>query len=293
MATLAETIREHTRKHLLENNGLLYAQCVRAVGWIGGTVPELTEEQGIVELPTSDASNGGIVCGAALVGRMPIYVVRYQGFMWYNAVSILNYAAKSMEMWDQPCPVFVRAIGMDGGIGPVASNMNHSIMAHMPGIDVYAPMTSREWTYVWESFLANPRPIYCSEHRISFNKTGDLYGFERCGAQEDINLIYIGPSRFEDEEVGKQLNKLGIIYNSDHIFDLSRPEDQLTRLLKRNGPVLVIDDDYIKCGIAEHIAAIYDGYSLGLQTKTAGFAKHTDNLYPKADDIVAKVLEII
>ena len=69
MSTVAETIKEITRKHLLENNGLLYGQCVTAVGWIGGTVPELTEDQGIVELPTSDSSNPGVVCGAGLSVR--------------------------------------------------------------------------------------------------------------------------------------------------------------------------------------------------------------------------------
>ena len=39
-ATLAETIREISRKHLEENNGLLLGQCVSAVGWINGTVPD-------------------------------------------------------------------------------------------------------------------------------------------------------------------------------------------------------------------------------------------------------------
>ena len=46
---VAETIKKNTRKHL-ENGGLFYGQCVSAVGWIGGTVPEMTEEEGIIEL---------------------------------------------------------------------------------------------------------------------------------------------------------------------------------------------------------------------------------------------------
>jgi aminomethyltransferase len=45
--TVAETIRETTRRHLTENKGLLFGQCVTAVGWIGGTVPEMTEKEGI------------------------------------------------------------------------------------------------------------------------------------------------------------------------------------------------------------------------------------------------------
>ncbi len=74
--TVANVIRETTRAHLTQNNGLLFGQCVTAVGWIGGTVPEMSEEEGIVELSLADVANAGIVVGAALVGRRPIYTVR-------------------------------------------------------------------------------------------------------------------------------------------------------------------------------------------------------------------------
>jgi len=106
--TVAETIKSITRKHLEEDNGLLFGQCVTAVGWIGGTVPEMTEDEGIVELSMADVSGAGIVVGVAVVGRKPIYVIRYQGFMWYNSAPLLNYAAKSKDMWNVPCPIFCK-----------------------------------------------------------------------------------------------------------------------------------------------------------------------------------------
>ena len=54
--TVAETIKSITRKHLEVGNGLLFGQCVTAVGWIGGTVPEMTEVDGVVELSMADVS---------------------------------------------------------------------------------------------------------------------------------------------------------------------------------------------------------------------------------------------
>ena len=39
---------------------------------------------------------------------------------------IVNYAAKSKELFDTPCPVFVRGIGMERAIGPVAGSSHHS-----------------------------------------------------------------------------------------------------------------------------------------------------------------------
>ena len=100
--TVRETIKSTIFDHLKKNNGLVFGQCLTAVGWVGGTIPELTEKDGLVELNMADVSNGGIVTGAGLSNRRPIYVIRYQGFNWFNASIILNYACKSKEIWEVP-----------------------------------------------------------------------------------------------------------------------------------------------------------------------------------------------
>jgi len=123
--SLRSTIKEITKNHLAKGN-LLFGQCLTAVGWVNGTVPELTEEEGLVELSMADVMAGGVVVGAALMGKRPIYVVRYQGFQWFNAPIIINYAGKAKEMWNTPCPIFIRSIAMEGGIGPVASSSVNS-----------------------------------------------------------------------------------------------------------------------------------------------------------------------
>ena len=115
-ATVRDTIKEITRKHLTEGKGKCYGQCLTAVGWVGGTLPELYEEDGMVELSMADVAGGSIVTGVALSGERAIYVVRYQGFQWYNAASVVNYVAKSKELWGRPCPILVRSIAMEGGI---------------------------------------------------------------------------------------------------------------------------------------------------------------------------------
>jgi pyruvate/2-oxoglutarate/acetoin dehydrogenase E1 component len=146
-ATVRDTIKEITRKHLTEGKGKCYGQCLTAVGWVGGTLPELYEESGMIELSMADVAGGAIVTGAALAGDRSIYVVRYQGFQWYNAASIVNYAAKSKEIWGRICPVFVRSIAMEGAVGPVAGSSHHSLVHRMPGIKVIAPMTPDEYKH--------------------------------------------------------------------------------------------------------------------------------------------------
>ena len=95
--TVRETIKFIVKDHLLKFNGLAFGQCLTAVGWVGGTLPELYEKEGMIELATSDVSNGGIVVGAGLMNKRPIYIIRYQGFNWYNCPMIINYACKSKE----------------------------------------------------------------------------------------------------------------------------------------------------------------------------------------------------
>src|SRR3989338_8589123 len=120
--TTGETIREITRKHILENNGVVLCQALTAAGWVANTVPQLLVHPNLIELSIEDTSNPGITVGYALAkegekpGR-PIYICRYQGFMWYNASPFVNHAAKAKEMWGYKVPVFIRSIAMEGGIG--------------------------------------------------------------------------------------------------------------------------------------------------------------------------------
>ena len=172
---LAEFITAKCEELLISQGGLIMGQCLTAVGWVGGTVPKLPDHEGLIELSMADVAGGGIAVGAALNGLKPIvYVVRYQGFLWYNAISVVNYAAKSYELFGVKCPLLVRAIAMEGGIGPVAGGSHHSMFMRMPGINIAAPMTPNEWGEVWDFHFANPNPTIISEHRLSYKISKDF-----------------------------------------------------------------------------------------------------------------------
>ncbi len=153
-ATLRDTIKETLRGHL--NNGYqIFGQCLTAVGWVGGTIPELPEDPNLVELSMADVLGGGVVVGSALMGKRPIYVVRYQGFQWFNSPIIANYAGKTKELWNKPCPILIRSISMEGGIGPVAGSSHHGILFRMPGIKIASPMSPLEYKEVYDYYLNN------------------------------------------------------------------------------------------------------------------------------------------
>jgi len=295
----AETIREITRKHLTENNGVALGQCLSAVGWVGGTVPELKGHPNLVELSMDDTCSSGLAVGYALAGRRPIFICRYQGFMHFNQAFFTNYAAKAKEMWRYKVPVFIRAIAMEGGIGPVAGSSHHGMITRMPGISVCAPMTPGEYRQVWDWFMEHDSPLYVSEHRRSFPIDHEMP--DRIHNRPAITLFAISATRINAIEAANKLEEEGIKCNIINLLWLKTFSPTPMMLLALNNSKhggLVLDTDfengYSKC-IAYELTHATDKKVrvLGLEERTAGFAPHLDNLPPSPEKIVNFVKNII
>tara|TARA_Y100000114_G_C11758318_1_gene328138 strand:- start:1774 stop:2676 length:903 start_codon:yes stop_codon:yes gene_type:complete len=295
--TVRQTIKDITRHHL-KNGSKCYGQCLTAVGWVGGTLPELYEEDGMVELSMADVAGGGIVTGAALAGQRPIYVVRYQGFQWYNSPIIVNYAMKSKEIWQRPCPLLIRSIAMEGGIGPVAGSSHHSIYQRMPGAKVISPMTPREYQYTYDQFMKEDDVYYISEHRKSYDNTEELKDIIHENA--DITLFPISITRFAAQQAAISLNQKGLKVNIIHqlwIKPFNFKEDWKKALSSSKYGGIVLDDDYEE-GAASSIAhrMMMDVNkkvrTFCLKHRTAGFYPTVDNLPPNTSEIQEKILEI-
>ncbi len=295
---LRDTIKEIVRHHLLDEGGIAMGQCLTAVGWVGGTLPELYEEDGMIELSMADVANGGFAVGAALTGRRPIYVIRYQGFNWFNAPIIINYAAKSKEIWGVPCPLFIRSIAMEGGIGPVAGSSHHSLYYRMPGVNIVSPMTPSEYKLVYDSFMNDDEVYYVSEHRKSFDNEDELNDI--VVSQPQICLFPISITRFSTLDAARILNGMGYrvcVYNILWLKPLKLAQGAV-KDLKISGKGLVLDDDYVD-GVAKSIAFDLAAESqasmfvLGLEDRTAGFHPNVDNLPPDTQKIVKKVIDIL
>jgi acetoin:2,6-dichlorophenolindophenol oxidoreductase subunit beta len=297
-ATVRDTIKEITRHHLATNQGKCYGQCLTAVGWVGGTLPEMYEDEGMVEFSMADVAGGAIATGIALAGGRPIYVVRYQGFQWYNLASVVNYAAKSKEIWNRPCPILVRSIAMEGGVGPVAGSSHHSMAQRMPGIKVIAPMTPGEYQYAYDSFMSDDDPYYVSEHRKSYDNAEELENIIYPVA--DFTIFPISITRLEMKKLVQLAEQEGIKLNIIHQlwikpFIIENSWKIALDNSKYGG--LVTDDDYVE-GTASSIAnelSLATGkrvYTLGLEPRTAGFHPSVDNLPPSAEQILEKLKQI-
>ena len=297
--TVRETIKKTILEHLKKKNGLILGQCLSAIGWVGGTIPELTEKEGVVELSMADVANGGIVVGAGLSNRRPIYVIRYQGFNWFNAPIILNYACKSKEFWKVPCPIFIRGIAMEGSIGPVAGSSHYSLYYRMPGIKIVSPMTPKEYRLAYKNFMKEDEVYYVSEHRASYDNKDELNDF--LYKEADIIIFAISITRFEAQKVKNTLEKEGLKIGIANIlwikpFEIKKEWLKTLKNSKHGG--IILDDDY-ESGVASDMAYKLMKLSnkkvevMGLKNKSAGFSKQSDNLPPKKEEIIKKIKKII
>ena len=283
---LKDTIREITFNHLKKNKSQVFGQNLTGVGWVAGTLPKLYEKDGVIELPMADVAGGGIVTGSALVGKRPFYIIRYQGYNWFNCIFIINYACKSKEIWKIPCPIFIRGIASEGSIGPVSGSSHISIFYKMPGIKIYSPMTSNEYIKVYNKFMKTNEVFYVSEHRKSYDNKTELNDIVK--DKLDIILMPISVTRFAAVEAQKVLEKMGIKTGIIHLVNL-KPFSLNKRLLNTikssKYGVLMTDNDYVD-GILRILGHKINEKTnkpvsvLGLENKTAGHHKKVDNLPP-------------
>ncbi|GFO68520.1 hypothetical protein GMLC_20990 [Geomonas limicola] len=293
--TVADTIRELSREHLEQNGGLLLGQSISAVGWVNNTVPDC---QGIVELPMTDVAGAGFAVGAALVGRRPIFVIRFQDFLLLNGSPLINYAAKSKELHGRPAPVFVRAIGADG-IGPVHSGVVHSMFMHFPGFKVCSPMTPGEYRSIWQEYLTGDDPMLVSEHRASFQNCNELPDLLIPDA--DITLYPVSATRFEAVKAAELLAAEGIRCNVVHILWLKpfRVDQRVAHPLLCSGRGLVIDPGYSIAGAAQALAYELSQETglpvaaLGLEDATKCLCQPLQNRLPDAARIAERVRQIV
>ncbi len=297
--TVAETIRELSRLHIKKNKGLIMGQCLSAVGWVQNTVP--AQKKGIVEFPMTDVAGAGFAVGSAIAGIKPIFILRFQSFLWLNASPLINNAAKSKEMFGYSAPVFIRAIASEGiSSGPIHTNCYHSPFAHMPGMPICAPMTPQEYKQIWSFFINSDTPLLVSEHRRSYKEKKEFKN--EVNSKSKISIFLISAVRFQVSEIKLALQKKHITADIFHIVWLKpfKINKKYIESLKKTKKGLIIDSTYEICSVSEHMAyklmtniKNIQVYNLGMKDKSSGVTKNLLNGTPSTTSIVKKVSEII
>lgn len=297
--TVAETIKKISHNHTNKNNGVIMGQCLSAVGWVQNTVP--AQKKGIIEFPMTDVAGAGFAVGAAIAGARPIFILRFQSFLWLNASPLINHAAKAKEIFGYSAPVFIRAIASEGiSSGPLHTNCYHSPFAHMPGLPICAPMTPKEYISIWKNFKKNSDPLLVSEHRRSYKEKREFKNF--VSSKSQISIFVISAARFEIDKVRAVLNEKNIEIDIFHLLWLKpfKINKEFIKSLKKTKKGLVIDSTYEICSLSEHIAytlmkevKLTKIVNFGMKDQSPGCSEKLLNGTPNAKQIVEKILKII
>jgi pyruvate/2-oxoglutarate/acetoin dehydrogenase E1 component len=296
--TLRETISAITESHLKKFKTLVFGQNLLGVGQVDKTLPKhLKEKDGIIDLPMADVAGGGIVTGAALAGKSrPFYIIRYQGYNWFNMIFIINYACKSKAIWNIPCPIWIRGIASEGNIGPVAGSSHISQFYKMPGIKIFSPINSEEYIGIYKKFLKDDDIYYISEHRKTYSNSKTFKN--KYFKQPDVTLMLNSITRHSINDIERYFQnsknfKIGIInlYKLKP-FILTKKEKEMIKNTKKR--IIICDNDYTD-GLPSLISSKINNLAkcnidlMGLPNKTAGHHSKKDILPPNALMIIKKL----
>jgi len=299
--TLKDIICEITKKHLAKYKTFVFGQNLLGVGQVNGTLPKnLREKDGIIDLPMADVAGGGIVTGCAIQGLRPFYIIRYQGYNWFNMIFIINYAAKSKSIWKIPSPLWIRGIANEGSIGPVAGSTQISQFYKMPGIKIFSPITPREYKNTYQKFLKDDEVYYISEHRKTYENyrsvNSSLY------QKSDLTVILNSITRHSAGDIEREFKNTKFKISIIHLYKLKPllfSKKEIKSIKNSKFGVLICDNDYLD-GMPAILSAninkkykVKNSYLLGLKEKTAGHHSKRDILPPNSKNIISKIYEII
>jgi pyruvate/2-oxoglutarate/acetoin dehydrogenase E1 component len=247
-------------EHLIKNEGLIFGHNLTDVGWVAGTIPEIPEHPGYVELPITDIAGVGIAVGASLAGKPVIFISRYQGYLWFNLAPIATYAAIADTVFEQESWIMIRSIADDGAFGPIATGTYLSLAAQIPNLDIVSPTSPSEWDEIWSHFLSNRKPIFVSEHRSSYPNSKSI---ELHTDQPDIVILSIGGNAINYEKLSSLLSNEDLIcsvFNLLWIKPLKFPVHFFENLSKAKR-CLILDPSFKEYGLAQSVAQVLSDFT--------------------------------
>lgn len=295
---LRNQIKNSMSEHLNDNGGLIFGHNLTDIGWVAGTIPELPEHSGYVELPITDIAGVGLAVGASLAGRPVIFISRYQGYLWFNLAPIATYAAISRTVFEQESWIMLRSIADDGALGPIASGTYLSVAAQIPSLDIVSPTCPEEWKEVWSHFMSNRRPIFVSEHRSTYT---NMQSMELHSDQPEILILSIGGNAIDFGKLQSFLSSKDLkcsIYNLLWIKPLKFPSMFLEKLSYAKH-CLILDPSFEEYGIAQSVSRVLSEFSsipisiIASKRAFPGYAKKLRSSLITAEQVIYEIQKVV
>jgi len=268
--TYAEAICEAQRDALRNDpDVILFGENV-AAPWRPST-KGLKDEFGKVRVrdaPITETAFIGAGVGAAIAGAKPIVELMLIDFGLVAMDQILNQMAKTTYMTggNVNVPMVMRAIyGARGGGAATHSECLYGVYAHMPGMKIVVPSNPYDAKGLLATAINDPNPVVVFEHVRLTNMEGEVpeesysvpFGVANLVREgSDVTVVAVGRMVNEAAKAADELKCKVSVEVIDPRTLVPLDEEAILRSVAKTGRLVVVDEDYERCGFSAEVAAI-------------------------------------
>ncbi len=223
----------------------------------------------IRDTPISEAAFIGAGAGAAATGLKPVVELMFVDFFGVAMDQIYNQAAKLRYMFggQVKVPIVIRT-SIGGGMTFAAhhSQVLYSLFAHVPGLKIVVPSNPHDAKGLLKTAIRDEDPVMFFEHKMLLSTKGPVpngdytipFGqaeVKRSG--ENVTIIATALMVHKALEAAKKLDTEGIkaeVVDPKTLVPLDKKA--ILESVKKTGKVVIVDEDYERCGFAAEMAAI-------------------------------------
>jgi pyruvate dehydrogenase E1 component beta subunit len=220
------------------------------------------------DAPITETSFIGVGVGAAILGMRPVVELMLVDFGLVAMDQILNQMAKSpyMSGGAVKVPMVLRAVyGAGTSSGATHSESLYSIFAHMPGMKVVLPSNPYDAKGLLISSIRDDNPVVFMEHRLlgriegpvlegSYTIPLGVANLVRDG--NDVTVVATGRMVSLAADAADEMEPDVSVEVIDPRTIVPLDEEAILTSIRKTGRLVVVDEDYERCGFSAEVAAI-------------------------------------
>ena len=268
--TYAEAICEAQRIALKNDPSvILFGENV-AAPWRPATkgLKDMFGKERVRDAPITETAFIGAGVGAAIAGAKPIVELMLVDFSLVAMDQILNQMAKTTYMTggNVNVPMVLRVIyGARGGGAATHSECLYGLYAHMPGMKIVAPSNPYDAKGLLTTAIKDKNPVVFFEHVQLTNMAGPVpedeysvpFGVANLVREgTDVTVVAVGKMVNEAAKAADKLKGKVSVEVIDPRTLVPLDEEAILRSVAKTGRLVVVDEDYERCGFSAEVAAV-------------------------------------
>ncbi len=274
--TMKDAMREVLRNQITSNSRVvLYGEDIEdPKGDVFGVTKGLSTAfaRQVKNSPLAESTILGVSIGRALAGDRPVAFIQFADFLMlaYNQIAsdLGSIYWRTNGQCKVPVIVMIPCGGYRAGLGPFHSHSLESVMAHVPGVDVFMPSTAEDAAGMLNAAFRSNRPtLFFYPKALINDPTRDtsvdvdrqftpIGVAKKVRAGRDITFVAWGNTVRLCEKAADALDKVGVEAEVLDLRSLS-PWDQhaVISSAEKTARLIVVHEDNHTCGLGAEVLA--------------------------------------